>query len=161
MLPLEDVIAVLRRLEAAGWGAGIGLVVTLVAVWAVLVRIAWWIGDRVSAKLDLENTELTAKLAPVKAHLQGLDAERKRLALEIVQLQDARPENRLGAAAQHHAYGNDEAALQVYQEIFADFRPELVRCCEGLAAAAGGDRAAAQRYRRLAVRLDASGGPAR
>ena len=156
MIPLEEVIALLRRLEALGWPAQIAGLALLLAGYVLLLFIAWRIGGRNSADLKDENAALEKQVAENDGKRAGLRAKESKLADTIGDLQAQRPEERLARAAKEREHGNEEVAIRLYQEILATFGPDLARCCEALAAA-GGDESEVERYRTLAVRLAGMG----
>ena len=151
MIPLEGVIALLRRLEALSWPAQVVGLAIVLAGYALLLFIARRIGRRNSAVLDDENTALEKQVDESKAKRRELRDKESKLGQAIQSLQAQRPEERLSRAAKEREYGNEELAIQLYQETFATFGSDLARCCEALSA--GGDETQDERYRRLAVLL--------
>lgn len=156
MIPLEEVIALLRRLEALDWPAQVAGLALLLAGYVLLLFIAWRIGGRNSADLKDENAALEKQVAESDARRMGLRAKESKLVDTIADLQAQRPEERLARAVKEREHGNEEVAIRLYQEILATFGPDLARCCEALAAA-GGDEPEVERYRTLAVRLAGMG----
>lgn len=151
MIPLEGVIALLRRLEALSWYAQVVVLALVLAGYALLLFIAWRIGGRNSVDLKDENAALEKQVAESDAKRRELRAKESKLEDHIRSLQEQRPEERLARAAKEREHGNEETAIRLYEEILATFAPDLVRCCEALAA--GLDELEAERYRRLAIRL--------
>lgn len=151
MIPLEGVIAFLRWLEALDWPAQLVGMALVLAGYALLLFIAWRIGGRNSADLKDENAALEKQVAENDAKRRELRAKESKLEDAIRSLQTQRPKECLARAAREREYGNEELAIQLYQETFATFGPDLARCCDALTA--GSDEPEAERYRRLAVLL--------
>ena len=151
MIPLEEVIALLRQLEALGWTAQVVGLTLVLACYVLLLFIARRIGKRNIAELKDENASLEKQVAESAAKRQELRDKEWKLEDAIESLQAQRPEERLARAAKEREHGNEDLAIQVYQEILATFGPDLARCCEALAADGGEPKA--ERYRTLAVRL--------
>jgi hypothetical protein len=156
MIPLEEVIALLRRLEALDWPAQIAGLASLLAGYALLLFIAWRIGGRNFVDLKDENAALEEQVAESDAERRALRDEELKLGSAIESLQAQHPEERLAHVAKEREHGNEKLAIQLYQEVFATFGPDLAHCCEALAAA-GGDEPEVERYRMLAVRLAGMG----
>lgn len=76
--------------------------------------------------------------------------EESKLENAVENLQAQRPEERLVRAAKEREHGNEELAIQLYQEILATFSPDLARCCEALAAEDGPE---VERCQMLAAQL--------
>jgi hypothetical protein len=123
MIPLEEVIALLRRLEALGWPAQIAGLAFLLAGYVLLLFIAWRISGRNSADLKDENAALEKQVAENDAKRMGLRAKESKLADTIGDLQAQRPEERLARAAKEREQGNEEVAIRLYQEIPGDLWP--------------------------------------
>lgn len=103
------------------------------------------------AELEDENAALEKQVAESNAKRRELRDKESKLGKAIESLQAQRPEERLARVAKEREHGNEERAIQLYQEIFTTFGPDLARCCEALAA--GRDEPEVERYRTLAVRL--------
>jgi regulator of replication initiation timing len=152
MIPLDEVIALLRRLGTLGWTVQIAGLAFLLAGYALLLFIAWRNGGRNIADLKDENAALEEQVAESDAKRRSLRDEDRKLESAIGSLQARRPEERLTQAAMEREHGNEKLAIRLYQEIFATFGPDLAHCCEALATG-GGDEPEVERYRTLALRL--------
>lgn len=151
MIPLEGVIALLRRLEALSWPAQVVGLTLLLVGYALLLFTAWRIGGRNSADLKDENAALEKQVAEDDAKRRELRDKGSKLEEAIESLQAQRPEERLVGAAREREHGNEELAIRLYEDMLATLAPDLVRCCEALAD--GGKKPELERYRRLAVLL--------
>ncbi len=156
MLPLEGVVALLRQLEALGLvGQLVGLGLPL-ASYGLLLFAARRIGKGDFVDLEEQQTKLNNEVAESSAKLRELRDRAVKLEEAIENLQAQRPEERLLRAAKEREEGNEEVAIQLYQEVLVTFGPDLARCCEAIAAC-GGDDPGVERYRALAIRLAGTG----
>jgi hypothetical protein len=151
MIPLEEMIVLLRRLETLGWTAQVVGLTLVLASYVLLLFIARRIGKRNLAELKDENAALEKQVAESAAKRRQLRDKEWKLEDAIENLQAQRPEERLARAAKEREHGNENRAIQLYQEILATFGPDLACCCEALAA--DGGEPEAERYRTLAVQL--------
>jgi hypothetical protein len=111
MIPLEAVIALLRRLEALSWPAQVVGLALILAGYALLLFIAWRMGGRNSADLEDENTALERQVAESDAKRRELRDEESKLGEAVRSLQAQRPEERLARAAKERQHGNEELAI--------------------------------------------------
>ena len=91
MIPLEEVIALLRRLEALGWPTQVVGLALLLAGYALLLFIAWRIGGRNSADLKDENTALEKQVAESDAKRRELRDKESKLGEAIREPASAAP----------------------------------------------------------------------
>ena len=150
MIPLEGVVALLRRLEALSWPAQVVGLTLLIVGYALLLFTAWRIGGRNSADLKDENAALEKQVAEDDAKRRELRDKGSKLEEAIESLQAQRPEERLVRAAREREHGNEELAIQLYKEISATFGADLAHCCEVLAAEDGPE---VERCQMLAAQL--------
>lgn len=151
MIPVGWLITPLRELAAQGWLAQSLALALLLAGYALLLRLAGLLGWRNSADFKDANDDLKDQVEKSDKRRQELRRQASGISASIDKLVAERPEQRLAKANKEREYGNEEIALQRYQDILSTFGPDLARCCEGLASATSG--ADAERFRKIQALL--------
>lgn len=141
MIPLDGVIGFLHGLAALSGPTQVIALLAAAAAYAVLLIVAWRIGSRNSAELKDANADLSQQVEADDAKRRELRRQAAEIARCIESLQAQSVEQRLAHAEKERADGNEERALQRYQDILRDFGPHLARCCEALAAIGNGPEA--------------------